>query len=380
MSYSDAVGHRSMIFDGIRNAAYTRALEKVVSPDTTVIDLGAGLGLHGLIAARLGAAKVYLVEPTDVIEVARKVAADNQLAQVECIRARAEELQIDTRVDVIVSVFTGNFLLSEDLLPSLFYARDHCLAVGGQLIPDRGRMEVVPVSAPAYYEKHVASWGSFPETCTEQGLPELDYAAMRPYAANHMNYDSAEKMAAEHLASPVSLMELDFNTATKAECDNQVDVVIERDGLCHGWMGWFQMRLVDEWLSTSGEPKSTHWSPVFLPLEQPIQVKSGEQLNFALKRSEFDEWTWTTTHAERRQRQSTFLSQPLTPARILKSSDKYQPTLSERGMAARWLLSRMNGDTSVGDLAEQLRKEFPEYLASDSEVLRLVKELAERFS
>ena len=47
MSYSDVVGHRSMVFDGIRNAAYTRALEKVVTPDTTVMDLGAGLGLQG---------------------------------------------------------------------------------------------------------------------------------------------------------------------------------------------------------------------------------------------------------------------------------------------------------------------------------------------
>ena len=67
-------------------------------------------------------------------------------------------------------------------------------------------------------------------------------------------------------------MELDFNTATKAACDHQVDVVIEKDGLCHGWVGWFQMRLVDEWLSTSGESNATHWCPVFLPLEEPVQV------------------------------------------------------------------------------------------------------------
>ena len=65
-----------MVFDGTRNAAYARALKKVVTPDTTVMDLGAGLGILGLIAARLGAAKVYLVEPTVALEVARSVAAD----------------------------------------------------------------------------------------------------------------------------------------------------------------------------------------------------------------------------------------------------------------------------------------------------------------
>jgi hypothetical protein len=368
-----------MVFDGIRNAAYTRALEKAVTPDTTVMDLGAGLGLHGLIAARLGAAKVYLVEPSVAIEVARKVAADNHLVGIECLQARAEELQLDTRVDVIVSVFTGNFLLTEDLLPSLFHARDHFLAAGGRMIPDRGRMEVVPVSAPAYYQKHVDAWGSFSDTCKEQGLPELDYSAMRAYAANYMSYDSAKHMAAEQLATPTALMELDFTTATRAECDTQLEVTIERDGLCHGWVGWFQMRLGDEWLSTSGEPAPTHWCPVFLPLEEPIEVKSGEQLHFALKRAEYGEWTWTTTHAGQAQRQSTFLSQPLTPALMLKSSEKYKPSLSEQGQAARWLLSRMDGSTSLADLVVQLRKEFPQQFFSDAQALKHVRELAERF-
>jgi hypothetical protein len=315
-----------------------------------------------------------------VIEVARKVAADNQFTKVECIRSAVEELKLDTRVDVIVSVFTGNFLLTEDLLPSLFYARDHYLAPGGSMIPDRGRMEVVPVSAPAYYQKHVDAWASFPQTCAEQGLPELDYAAMRAYAANSMNYDSAKHIAAAYLANPVALMELDFNTATKAECDSQVDLVVEQDGLCHGWMGWFQMRLAGEWLSTSGEPQPTHWCPVFLPLEQPIHLKAGDRLEFSLKRLEFGEWTWTTAHAGHRQRQSTFLSQPLTHARMLKSSDNYQPGLSERGRAASWLMSRMDGATSSGELAAQVRREFPELLTSDAGALRLVKSLADQFS
>ena len=284
-----------MVFDGTRNAAYTRALKKVITPETTVMDLGAGLGLHGLIAARMGAAKVYLVEPTVAVEVARTVAADNHLDAVECIRAKAEELELDVKVDVIVSVFTGNFLLSEDLLPSLFYARDHFLAPGGRLIPDRGRMEVAPVCAPAYYDKYVSAWGDFPRECGDQGLPEIDYIAVRPYAANSMFYDSAKNMKAERLADPVSLLELDFNTATKAECDSQVELVIQRDGICHGWIGWFQMRLMDEWLSTDGESSKTHWSQVFMPLDKPLTVKKGDRLGFALKRPERGEWTWTTS-------------------------------------------------------------------------------------
>ena len=136
MSYSDVSGHHSMVFDGLRNAAYARAMRQAIKPGTTVMDLGAGLGVHGLQAALLGAAQVHLVEPAPVLEVARQVAAANGLANVHCHNCRAEELQLDDRVDVLVSVFTGNFLLTEDLLPSLFHARDRFLSHGGTLIPD----------------------------------------------------------------------------------------------------------------------------------------------------------------------------------------------------------------------------------------------------
>ena len=380
MSYQDVVGHRGMVFDGTRNAAYTRALEKVITPDTTVMDLGAGLGILGLIAARLGAGKVYLVEPTVALEVARSVAAENRLDAVECIRARAEALQLDTRVDVILSVFTGNFLLSEDLLPSLFYARDHYLAPGGRLIPDRGRMEVVPVVAPAYYEKHVQSWGEFPRVCAEQGLPELDYSALRTYAANYLFFDSAKHMQAERLAEPAPLLELDFTTATKAECDSQVEVVVQRDGVCHGWMGWFQMRLGDEWLSTDGESCKTHWSQVFMPLAQPLAVVKGDRLRFALKRPERGEWTWTTSLGEQRQRQSSFLSRPIKLEDVQKKATHYRPALTAEGEAAQWVMARMKGDTPVAQLASELRALHPALFREQSEALRFVQDLVERFS
>jgi predicted RNA methylase len=369
-----------MVFDGYRNATYFRALKKVITPDTTVMDLGAGLGVHGLNAAKLGAARVLLVEPANVIEIAREIAADNQLGNVECFPSRVEEMELDEKVDVIVSAFTGNFLLTEDLLPSLFHARDKYLAPGGKLIPDRARMKVVPVSVPDYYRKHIDRWSTYAEHAQEHGNPELDYQAVRAYAVNTMYYDTRKKFDATPLAAPAELMELDFTTATSASCDSKVEIEVEHDGTCHGWLGWFDMRLGDEWLSTSGEPGPTHWSPVFLPLEQPIEVKAGEQLGFALKRPEFGEWTWTTQQAENRQRQSTFLSQPLLQDRMRKASEDYQPRLNQRGEAAQWLLGQMRGEVNVTQLAIGLYELYPTTFYSNEEALGFVKDLVDNYS
>ncbi len=380
MSYSQISDHRAMVFDTRRNQAYLRALEKVITPATTVMDLGAGLGVHGLHAARLGAARVLLVEPAPVIEVARQIAADNQLHNVACFPCRVEELDLQEKVDVIVSVFTGNFLLTEDLLPSLFYARDHFLAPGGTMIPDRARMEVMPVMAADYYQKHIESWSDGAGQTAGPDDSSLSYSAVRPYAANTLYYDDRERFNATPLAAPAPLMELDLAVATRADCDHRVEVTLAQDGTCHGWLGWFQMRLVDEWLSTAGEPDATHWTPVFLPLAQPLQVKAGEPLHFALQRPEFGDWTWTTEYAGQRQRQSTFLAQPLTPARLLKASDHYQPALSARGEAAQWLLARMTGEVPVGRLAAAMRDHYPGVFTTEADALRFAKDLAQHYS
>ena len=142
----------------------------------------------------------------------------------------------------------------------------------------------------------------------------------------------------------------------------------------------FQMHLVDEWLSTGSDSDPTHWSQVFLPLEKPILVKAGEKLHFALKRPEFGEWTWTSQYGDQRQRQSTFLSQPLSPERMLKASDSYQPILSKRGEAAQWLLSQLTGESPVGELAIQLQARYPLLFVGETQAVKFVKDLVERIN
>jgi predicted RNA methylase len=84
-TYSTPGGHRSMVFDDQRNGYYAQAIKRAVNGDSVVLDLGAGLGLHGFIAAYAGARKVYLVEPAPVLEVARQLVSSNDLDErIEC--------------------------------------------------------------------------------------------------------------------------------------------------------------------------------------------------------------------------------------------------------------------------------------------------------
>lgn len=361
-----------MIFDDTRNAAYTRALKRVITPDSVIMDLGAGLGIHGLVAAKLGARRVYLVEPANIGMLSEKIAKANGLEErVTCVSDRVQELELPEKVDVIVSVFTGNFLLTEDLLPSLFLARDRFLAPGGTLLPDRARMEAVAVSAPEYHAKHIAGWAE-----RSQGI---DFTPVRELAGNDLYYDDSDAHDVTFLSRPARLLEMDFSSAHEAACRSRVRVRIRASGTCHGWLGWFRMRLSGRWLSTSPEAGPTHWSQVFLPLDPPMAVKQGAVMCFELVRPEFSDWTWTVETGGQRQRHSTFLSEPLSQAVVARKAKGFRGRLSERGRAAKMVLASLDGKRTSSQIADRLTGEYPGIFSDQSEARRFVQGLIDGF-
>lgn len=372
-SYLTVQNHHSMIFDELRNSSYANAIKKLVGKKDVVLDLGAGLGIHGFMAAECGARKVYLVEPTPIIDIVNQLVTANNLSrQVKCLSGKIEELELPEKIDVIISVFTGNFLLTEDLLPSLFYARDKYLKPGGRLIPDRATMEAAPVCAAEYYTKHIDCWLS--------SSHNIDFGLVRSFATNSLYYDTPDDRAAEFLSEPAKLLELDFMTATEASCRNRVQVEICQDGVCHGWLGWFRVHLGEQWLSTSPLENKTHWRQVFMPLAKPICVKQGEILAFELNRPEFGEWSWTTEYNRQNQRHSTFLSAPVSPATLQRQSDTHKSQLSPRGKIIQEVLAQMDGSESNSEIVRQLMIKHSQSFPTRKLADRFVKDLVKKYS
>ncbi len=370
MSYSDIHGHRSMVFDDLRNRYYANAIKKIINKDSVVLDLGAGLGLLGLMALSAGAKKVYLVEPSPTLEVAKMLIKANNLSdRIECISGKIEDIELPEKVDVIISVFTGNFLLSEDLLPSLFYARDKYLRPGGKLIPDRAKMIAVPVTASKYYAKEIDCWTN--------PAHNIDFSLARRFATNNMYYDDPKRMQAEFLGEPSEILELDFMKAKEASCQSQTEVEVSQDGILHGWVGWFDARVGNEWLSTSPLGKQMHWSQAFLPLSEPIQVKKSEKVVFELNRPEFGEWSWIVGAGGKRQKHSTFLSRVISPSEVIKRANRYKPELSEQGKATLEVLQLSNGTLPLLNIVQKIIKDYPSLFATPRQTEKFVKNLVE---
>jgi SAM-dependent methyltransferase len=128
----------AMIADRVRMDAYSHALRMAVSPGSVVLDLGSGAGIFALLACRLGARHVYAIEPSNIIEVGREIAAANNYGgQITFVQQRSEQVSLPERVDVIVSDMRGVLPWLGGNLRALIDARERFLAPGGTIIGRR---------------------------------------------------------------------------------------------------------------------------------------------------------------------------------------------------------------------------------------------------
>lgn len=252
----------SMLRDRGRVDAWSRALASVVSPTTVVLDLGAGIGTFSILACMHGCARVYAVEPQDVIGVAREHAIANGFADsIQFLQARATEIELPERVDVIVSDLSGALPLFEEHLASVIHARGHFLKPGGTLIPRRDRLMCAPVSSIA------DPWGV---------IPGIDFTAARMMACNEPH--AMRVVPADLAAEPRCWAELDYTAIASPDVSGSVEWAA-MNAEVHGFALWFESTLHGDITTSSGPwfPDSVH-ATIVLPLPELLRVTDALQL------------------------------------------------------------------------------------------------------
>jgi protein arginine N-methyltransferase 1 len=265
--------HREMIYDNVRTSAYCRAIEAAVKPGDVVVDLGTGTGLLALMAVRAGADKVYAIEKTSIIEVAKanakKVGGSNKI---DFLMADSRNIELPRKADVVVSEVIGHMVVEENMLDSMIDARDRFLKPNGILIPNSATMYFVPVDNEQLYRDEIGIWSA--------EVQNIDLSASKDFAVN--NIYVGEFKQEQFLSTPRSLSTLDLAGTTSLNMTFEGAFRVERDGLLHGLAGWFVAQLFGAVeISTAPSSPRTHWQQCFLPVQTPIKVKTGDLVDFA---------------------------------------------------------------------------------------------------
>lgn len=373
-------GHGLMIADAVRMDAYQAALERTVRPGSIVLDVGTGTGMMALMACRLGARRVYAVEPGDSIHLARAAARDSGYAdRIEFIQDVSTRVHLPEPADVIVSDLRGVLPVFQQHVPSLADARERLLAPGGVLIPRADTLRAAPVEAEAHHRLITAPW--------DEHARGFDLSAARRAALN--SWSKAHIRREQLVAQPRTWAVLEYGTRRDPDVRGTLEWTVERPATAHGFAVWFHAELVEGVGFTTGpEGPEIIYGSGFFPWLEPVRLREGDAVEVDLQaRHVGTEHVWVWNTVVRRAdggrvefRQSTFLSQPSTPRDLRKRAHDFVPALGEDGRIDRTVLEMMDGAATLEEIAREVQRRFPARFRTWEEALSRAGRLSQSYA
>jgi len=278
------------VSDSVRANAYATALRKLVTPESVVLDIGTGQGFFAVLACQLGARKVIAIEPADVIEIARQVAAGNQYAdKIQFIQGLSSDVSLKEPADVIISDLRGILPWFGKHLVAILDARKRLLSTRGKLIPARDIVWTALIEAPEAYSPYTEPWCSKP-----QGV---DLSPARRFAVNR--WSKGRSVSPSQFIGPAQMLAtLDYASFEEVNASATISWSLGKSGRAHGLLIWFDTELC-EGIGFSNFPADPQliYGNAFFPFSAPIELSVGDTVTIDVRATLVGEdyvWTWKT--------------------------------------------------------------------------------------
>jgi protein arginine N-methyltransferase 1 len=238
------------------------------------------------------------------------------------------------------------------------------------------------VEEPDLYSRYTAPWDN-----KEFGL---DMEGARRIAINM--WSKARIKPEQLLVKPQCWAALDYALLESYDASSKVNWVIEQGGTAHGLGVWFDSDLVES-VNLSNAPGAPEliYGNAFFPLLNPVDLAKCDTVNVEITANLVGEdyiWRWNFTVLSEGNpqkikadfKQSSFLATPLSPSTLRKIADNHVPVLNENAQIDQFIISMMDGNASLGDIAHQVMKKFPNRFSKWYDVLTHVGKLSEKYS
>jgi protein arginine N-methyltransferase 1 len=376
-------GYADMIADKVRMDAYSRAVRQIVKPGSVILEIGTGPGIFAILACQAGAGRVFAIESSDVIQVAREAAVDNGCAdRIEFFEDLSTRVTLPLKAEAIFSDLRGVLPLLGDHIPSIVDARNRFLKPGGVLCPRKDTIWAAIVESPKIYSKIVDPW--------EQSGLDQDLSAARRRAVDSLM--RARATPDQLLTEPQLWATVDYATVESPGARGTLQWTAKRPGAGHGILVWFDADLA-EGVEFSASPfgPETIYASMFFPWTHPVQLVQGDTVCVKLEANLVGDdyvWRWATQvkpsdmkGATREHfQQSTLSGLVLSPAQLRKGASDHAPSLSDEGAMARRVLERMDGRTTLEEIARMLAAEYPERFAGWHDAMKFAATLSGKYS
>ncbi len=267
--------HRKLLGDDVRNKAFAEALRRVIVPgETTIADIGAGTGFLSFLAMRLGAKHAMLVEYSDMLMTAKKLALRNHIDHCTFVHKHSMDLKTTEKFDIVLSETLGNYALEESIIESVEDAK-RFLKPKGLIIPGMIRQFLCPVIS----DRLIKDIDIFPKV----GF-SLDLTEAREMSLNNMYVKTVDPVKDLPKKNDAIRLWDTVDFSKKNSSLRSATLKWIHPSTVYGFALWWEAELVPGViLSTSPFAAPTHWEQIFLPLLSPVTIGKGETLELQLK-------------------------------------------------------------------------------------------------
>ncbi|KAJ3427612.1 protein arginine n-methyltransferase 3 [Anaeramoeba flamelloides] len=167
--YFEAYAHIGSHEDIIRDSTFLNSFKRAIldNPqifkDKVVMDVGCGIGILSLMAAKAGAKKVIGIDHSKILLQTNEIIKENGFSDtITLINSKVEDVEklpegIE-EVDVIISDWMGYGLFYEHMLQSVIFARDKWLKEGGIMMPDQASLYISGALDPELNQNRINFW------------------------------------------------------------------------------------------------------------------------------------------------------------------------------------------------------------------------------
>jgi len=362
--------HLGYVADDVRLEQFRAAVARVVKPENRVADLGCGSGVLGLLCLQAGAARVYAIDSTAMLEVAREALTRAGLGDRGVfIRGHSHRVALPEQVDVVICDHVGYFGFDYGIVHTLQDARRRFLKPGGHLIPARIRLELGAVESEKCRDK-AEGWRA-------EGIPP-EFHWLRQHAVNTKH--AVELPPEALLGAPARLGEIDLRVDTPDFRAWTAELPIERDGLMQGLAGWFECELAEGvWMTNSPlSARAIQRPQAFLPIDEAVRVRAGDWIKARVMTRPADHliaWRVEFPATGQNFSHSTWQGMLLVPEDLMRSRPDRVPQLSREGRARITVLGYFDGWRTAREIEQAVLRDHPELFPSPEEIARFVAQV-----
>ncbi|KAM2095469.1 hypothetical protein ACFX1R_019268 [Malus domestica] len=266
-----------MLKDLVRTKTYQNVIyqNKFLIKDKIVLDVGAGTGILSLFCAKAGAKHVYAVECSDMADMAKEIVETNGYSNlITVLKGKIEEIELPVpKVDIIISEWMGYFLLFENMLNTVLYARDKWLVDDGILLPDKASLFLTAIEDAEYKEDKIEFWNN---------VYGFDMSCIKKQAMMEPLVDTVDQNQIVTNSQLLKTMDISKMTPGDASFTAPFKLVAERDDFIHALVAYFDVSFTKchklMGFSTGPRSRSTHWKQTVLYLEDVLTVCQGESI------------------------------------------------------------------------------------------------------